>query len=80
LLFIFSNLFAWQQKRSLQDRDAAIVTASSVNVKKTPEANGTDQFVIHEGTRVNITDRSIRSWLAIRLDDGREGWTNERQS
>jgi len=74
LLFIFSNLFAWQQKRSLQDRDAAIVTASSVNVKKTPEANGTDQFVIHEGTRVNITDRSIRSWLAIRLDDGREGW------
>lgn len=74
LLFAGSNLFAYQQKSTLENRNGAIVIAPSVNVKKTPDMNRSDDFVLHEGTRVNVTDRSMKQWRGIRLDDGREGW------
>jgi SH3-like domain-containing protein len=35
--------------------------------------------VIHEGTRVDITDDTMRDWKAVRLADGREGWVPARQ-
>ena len=73
-LFLASNLFAYQQKRQLLTQAGAIVTESSVSVKKTPDKTGTEAFLLHEGTRVTITDRSIANWIAVRLDDGREGW------
>ena len=74
LLFAVSNLFAWQQKRYHDQHRAAVVTAPSVSVHKTPGANGSEAFVLHEGTHVNINDTTIRQWYGIRLDDGREGW------
>ena len=74
VLFLLGNLFAWQQKQQLMNRRGAIVVVPSAAVKKTPAKNGTDEFVIHEGTRVNITDKSIKDWSGVRLDDGREGW------
>ena len=73
-LFLASNLFAYQQKRQLLTQAGAIVTESSVSVKKTPDKTSTEAFLLHEGTRVTITDRSIANWISVRLDDGREGW------
>lgn len=73
-LFLVSNLFAYQQKQQNLTQSGAVVIAPSVSVKKTPGATGTEAFLLHEGTRVTITDRSIANWLAIRLADGREGW------
>ena len=74
IIFLLSNLFAFQQKQMLMKRNGAIVTAPSVTIKKTPEANSTDQGVIHEGTRVDIIDDTMRDWKEIHLADGREGW------
>lgn len=74
VLFCVSTLFAYQRKERLWERNIAIVQQSTLNVKKTPADNGSDAFVIHEGTRVTITDRSMRDWFGVRLDDGKEGW------
>jgi len=74
IIFAFSNLFAYQQKKNHAERKGGVVVVPSVNVKKTPGVNGKDDFVIHEGTRVNITDKTIKQWFGIKLDDGREGW------
>mgnify|MGYP004523257369 FL=1 len=79
LLFAFANLFAFQQKHELETKLGAIVIAPTVNVKKTPAASGTDVFVIHEGTRVDITDRGMKQWRGIKLADGREGWLKTSQ-
>lgn len=79
LLFAFANLFAFQQKHELETKQGAIVIAPTVNVKKTPAASGTDVFVIHEGTRVDITDRGMKQWRGIKLADGREGWLKASQ-
>lgn len=79
LLFAFANLFAFQQKHELETKQGAIVIAPTVNVKKTPAVSGTDVFVIHEGTRVDITDRGMKQWRGIKLADGREGWLKTSQ-
>ena len=79
LLFAFANLFAFQQKHELETKQGAIVIAPTVNVKKAPAASGTDVFVIHEGTRVDITDRGMKQWRGIKLADGREGWLKTSQ-
>ena len=73
-VFLLSNLFAYQQKRLLTECDGAVVVMPSVSVKRTPDRHGADAFVIHEGTSVEITDKTMRGWYAIRLSDGREGW------
>ena len=74
IIFLLSNLFAFQQKQMLMKRNGAIVTAPSVTIKKTPVTNSADQGVIHEGTRVDIIDDTMRDWKEIHLADGREGW------
>ena len=79
LLFVFSNIFAYQQKQQFVNRKGAVVISSSVNVKKTPDRRGVNSFVLYEGTRVDITDNSLKDWKAVRLADGREGWIDAKQ-
>ena len=74
VLFLVGNIFAWQQKRSLENRDGAIVMSASVQVKGTPKEEGTTRFVLHEGTHVMVTDTSVKDWTEVSLPDGREGW------
>ena len=79
LLFVLSNIFAWQQKQNLLFRKGAIVIAPSVTVKSTPANNGTDLFILHEGTKVMITDGSMKGWKEIHVADGKEGWIESKQ-
>jgi hypothetical protein len=74
LTFVLSNLFAYQQSQVLEHRSGAIIIRSAVNVKSTPASNGTDLFILHEGTKVTITDASMKEWREIRVADGKEGW------
>ena len=73
-VFVLSNLFAYQQQKALVHRSGAIIIRSAVNVKSTPANNGTDLFILHEGTKVTITDDSMKDWREIRVADGKEGW------
>ncbi len=76
LVFVFflSNLFAWQQRDRLMHRTGAIVVTPAVPVRSTPAKNGTTLFTLHEGTRVTVTDASMKGWREIRLADGKQGW------
>ena len=79
VVFVFSNFFALQQRQQLLNREGAIVVAPSVTVKSTPAQNGTDLFILHEGTKVVITDGSMKSWREIRLADGKKGWIESKK-
>lgn len=78
-LLIVSNVFAYQQKQVLQNRNSAIVIVPTITVKSTPSDSGSDAFVIHEGTHVDITDCTMKNWRAVKLADGREGWLKTSQ-
>lgn len=74
LLFILSNIFAYEQKQILSKRTGAIITAPSATLKKTPVANSEYTVIVHEGSRVEIIDDTMKDWKFVELEDGREGW------
>ncbi len=45
----------------------------SVSVKSAPDAAGTDLFILHEGTKVQIRT-VLNAWVEISLADGKIGW------
>lgn len=73
LIVILANIFAWNQNKALTTRDAAIIFTPTVTVKSSPDASGTDLFVLHEGTKVRIKS-TLGEWYEISLEDGKEGW------
>lgn len=79
MLFMVSNLFAWQQKQEHFNSKGAIIMESAVPIKSTPAMNGTDLFILHEGTKVTIVDNSMREWKEIRVADGKQGWLEAKQ-
>ena len=70
ILAVLFHIFAYQQQQKLLVRTHAIVMSSSLTVKSTPSTSGTDLFVLHEGTKVEITDDTMKDWKEIRLADG----------
>ena len=79
VVFVAANVFGFQQQRSLIHRTGAIIMQSAVPVKSTPSKNGTDLFILHEGTRVNIIDDTMRDWREIRVADGKSGWVELKE-
>lgn len=79
LLFIASNIFAYEQRRILTRRTGAIIISTSAALKKTPVANSEYNTIIHEGSRVEIIDDTMKDWKLVELEDGREGWIQSSQ-
>lgn len=73
LISLVANLFADRQQDKLLYRTDAIVFASTVTVKSSPDASGTDLFILHEGTKVTIKS-TLGEWSEIQLEDGNVGW------
>lgn len=74
LVAVLGNVFAWLQHDRLANRTGAVVMSNSVVVRSTPNDAGTDLFVLHGGTRVEVIDGSMKDWKEIRLADGKVGW------
>ena len=43
-------------------------------MRKTPVANSEAMVIVHEGSRVEIIDDTMKDWKQVELEDGREGW------
>lgn len=74
-----SILCAYRQKAQFGERTGAIVVAPSLQLKKVPDDKSANTAVIHEGTRVDILDDSMKDWKYVRLGDNREGWLHVSQ-
>ncbi len=71
---LFANIAAVQQRKHIEHRTTAIIMAPSAVVKSTPSESGTDLFILHEGTHVDIIDDSMKEWVEVHMTDGKEGW------
>ena len=78
LISLVANLFADSQQDKLLHRADAIVFASTVTVKSSPDASGTDLFILHEGTKVTIKS-TLGEWSEIQLEDGNVGWMPSKE-
>jgi len=69
---VFFN-FASKKNKQITLREYAIVFSPSVTVKGSPDASGTQLFLLHEGTKVKVLEE-LGDWRNIQLSDGNQGW------
>jgi hypothetical protein len=74
VLCVLGNICAFQQRSMASNHVNGIIMSPAVTVKSTPTDSGSDLFVIHEGTFVQIKDSSMKDWLEIQIADGKVGW------
>lgn len=72
LISIVTLVFCLVGNSQEQSRREAIIMAGIVNAKASPDRSGTDLFVLHEGTKVRITDR-LTDWVEIEVGNNK-GW------
>lgn len=77
LITLLSINFAYKQYSNINSTDTAIIFAPNVTVKSSPDENGTDKFVIHEGTKVTILDE-LNNWVKIKIANGSNGWIEKQ--
>ena len=71
---IFGNSFAYNQKKKLTQRNAAIIFAPTTTIKGSPDNSGTDLFILHEGTKVKLRNNRMENWKEIETAGGDVGW------
>lgn len=78
ILTIVANVFAKNQQKELLNRKKAIVFTPTITVKSSPDASGTDLFILHEGTKVTIKS-ALGEWNEIEIEDGNVGWIPSKE-
>ena len=74
VIVIFGNIFAYNQKQRLAQRNEAIIFAPTTTIKSSPDNSGTDLFILHEGTKVKLKNNKLVNWNEIVTADGNVGW------
>jgi tetratricopeptide (TPR) repeat protein len=62
-----------QLKHAQTANNTAIIFSSPVTLKSSPADSGTNLFILHEGTKVEILDK-VGEWRWVRISDGNRGW------
>lgn len=73
VFLLFTNIFAYTQKKNVENRDTAIIMAGSAPVVSSPNTTSKELFILHAGTKVSIT-KEDGSWYEIEIDNGSVGW------
>lgn len=73
VLFLIAVFILGQKIYRLESEHFAVILSPTVTLYAEPNSSGTEVFVLHEGTKVQIRRRN-QNWLEIRLSDGKTGW------
>jgi len=78
VLVIFGNIFAYDQNKTLTERNSAIIFVPTTTIKSSPADSGTDLFILHEGTKITVKSK-IGGWNEIETADGNVGWIKSEE-
>lgn len=73
LIAVVAFTFSYKRKQFMVNNNGAVIMAPTVTVKGSPNDSGTNLFILHEGTTVNVTD-SLGDWYEIKISNGNQGW------
>lgn len=73
-----SFITSYNIKQSEEQHASAIVMAASVTLKSSPDEDGTDLFVLHEGSKIWIIDH-VGEWDKVKIADGNSGWIKKSE-
>lgn len=71
--FVISFTSALSRHSEIVTPDEGVILAPSVVVRSSPSETGTELFILHEGTKIEVNEE-VSDWQNIRVIDGREGW------
>jgi tetratricopeptide (TPR) repeat protein len=73
MVSLSSMAFSYRNRSMVYQSKMAIISIPMVSGKSSPDNNGTDLFVLHDGTKVSVED-VVGDWYEVRLSDGNKGW------
>lgn len=73
VIIIFANIFSYNQKKSVEHRDTAVIMVGSASIYSSPDSNSKEITILHSGTKITVT-KEDRNWLEIEMDNGSIGW------
>ena len=76
LLLVVATLLLLDATRRYNAHSEAIVMEPAITVKSSPEAQSADKLILHEGTKLTITD-SLAGWYKVIIADGTTGWCQQ---
>ena len=77
LLFVVTTSFALSSRNDMLLKEEAVVMASAISVKSSPDRSATDIFVLHEGTKLRVVNE-LGEWCEVVIADGKKGWTEKK--
>lgn len=72
-LCVVAFSIALNKRGEIIDSTEAIILSSSVTLTTSPDKNGSEMAVLHEGTHIEIIS-ILNEWAEVRLKDGNVGW------
>ena len=78
ILSIITFFIAQHKYNSTKNNSEAIITSPSITVTGSPNEKGTKLFILHEGTKVNVTQEDV-SWTEIKIANGNTGWIKKSE-
>jgi len=72
-VFIFVLILTISQIYEFETSLFGIILEEKVSVVSEPDLDGTEVFILHEGTKVRI-NRELGDWIEVTIPDGKTGW------
>ncbi len=69
--------FGFHLNRVQAQHKFAIIFTPNVYVKSAPDSSSADQFILHEGLKVNLQEEQ-NNWVKVKLEDGKVGWIEKK--
>jgi tetratricopeptide (TPR) repeat protein len=74
-VFAFSVWTAHAKTQQIKHPNSAIVLSPVVVVRSSPDQNGKELFIVHEGIKITFTDTPpVSGWREVKIADGNTGW------
>jgi tetratricopeptide (TPR) repeat protein len=78
LIIAITTFFLAQHKcAEIKNNNYAVVIAPTTTINSSPAEKSTKLFILHEGTKVKITDEDS-GWIEIKLANGNVGWVKKK--
>jgi hypothetical protein len=76
ILFILFFVITTSVIYEFETTKFGVILEKKVSVVSEPDSDGTEVFILHEGTKVKI-NRTLNDWMEISIPDGKIGWLKQ---
>jgi len=73
IIFFLTAIIFFHKIYIFETSDFGVILSDKVTLRAEPAETGTELFILHEGSKVEII-RNTSQWMEVKLEDGKTGW------